>query len=144
MTSKALAHAKDKRGLVAGYRSGLEEKISAGLTAAGVTFEYESERIRYEQPARMRSYTPDFIVTTKSGKTIYLEGKGRFVTQDRSKHLMVRNSNPDLDIRFIFSNPQQRISKQSKTTYALWCEKNGFLYCKFDPTEVVPRSWLME
>ena len=92
----------------------------------------------------MRTYTPDFIVTTKSGNTIYLEGKGRFVTQDRSKHLMVRNSNPDLDIRFIFSNPQQRISKQSKTTYALWCEKNGFLYCKFDPEEVVPRSWLME
>ena len=144
LTSKVRSSATRKRALAQGYRSGLEEKIARGLTASGVSFEFEQEKLRYTQPAKERTYTPDFVITTRSGKAIYIESKGRFVTSDRQKHLMVRDSNPDLDIRFVFSNPNNRISKQSKTTYAAWCEKNGFMYAKFDPNEVIPQDWLDE
>lgn len=142
--SKLKTHAKDKRGRLEGYRSGLELDIARGLKASGFSFEYESEKIKYIQPAKQRSYTPDFIVTTKTGKTLYIESKGRFLTSDRQKHLLVRNSNPDIEIRFIFNNPNTRISKQSNTTYAIWCEKNGFKYARFSKDEPVPMSWLEE
>lgn len=143
-TSETAKHARDSRGLKEGYRSGLEEKISKGLQANGVPFLYEAERIQFTQPEKKRYYTPDFIVTTKTGKTIYIEAKGRFVTSDRQKQLMVRASHPELDVRFVFSNPSNRISKTSRTTYAKWCETNGFKFARFQEDEVVPTEWLAE
>lgn len=128
-TSKAL-------GILHGYRSGLEEQVARQLRAAGVDVAYEAERIAYTKPASLHKYTPDW----KLPNGIYVETKGRFLTADRQKHLLIRQQRPDLDIRFVFSNSKARISKASPTTYAMWCEKNGFLYAdKFIPTE-----WLVE
>lgn len=141
---KAYKHARDRRGRAEGYRSGLELDIALGLTALGVSFSYEEIKLRYTPPTKERTYTPDFIITTRSGKQIIVESKGRFQTVDRQKHLHVRASNPEVEIRFIFNNPNTRISKQSKTTYAMWCQRNGFLYAKFHKDEPVPREWLEE
>ena len=71
---------------------------------------------------------------------IIVETKGRFTPADRQKHLLVQKQFPELDIRFVFSNPNQKINKGSKTSYAMWCEKNGFLYAK----GLIPKEWLME
>lgn len=119
-----------------GYRSGLEERTSAHLTRKGVDFEYEQNVLAYEVPARKAKYTPDFVL--KNG--VIIETKGRFVTADRQKHVLIKKQHPDIDIRFVFSNPNTRISKQSKTTYAMWCEKHGFRYAK----ETIPEAWLYE
>lgn len=132
-------------GLKYGFRSGLEETNAAELTATGVDFTYEEEKIEYEKPARQAKYTPDFIVTTRPdgtprAKPLIVETKGRFLTADRQKHLLIKRQHPDLDIRFVFNNPNAKISKTSKTTYAKWCEKHGFLYAK----NSVPRAWLEE
>lgn len=54
------------------------------------------------------------------------------------KHLHIKAEHPDLDIRFVFSNSKQRISKTSKTTYADWCLKHGFQYADKE----VPKEWL--
>lgn len=117
-----------------GKRSGLEVQVASQLDAQQVEYQYEPGWITYEKPARSAKYLPDFRL--KNG--IIIEVKGRFVTSDRQKHLQIKQSHPNLDIRFIFSNPQQRLSKQSQTTYAMWCEKHGFLYAK----AVVPKEWL--
>lgn len=109
-----------------GFRSGLETQIAAELKSAGVEAKYESVVILYVQPAKERKYTPDFVLPNG----VIIETKGRFVTADRMKHRMIKASNPDLDIRFIFSNPNARIGKKSRTTYAMWCEKYGFMYAK--------------
>lgn len=69
---------------------------------------------------------------------LIIETKGRFVTADRLKHIEIKKQRPDLDIRFVFSNSRQRISKTSRTTYASWCEKHGFLYADKE----IPASWL--
>ncbi|NCT81936.1 MAG: endodeoxyribonuclease [Comamonadaceae bacterium] len=122
--------------LKAGFRSGLEETISRQLTAAGITPEYESFKVRFTEPAKARTYTPDF----KLPNGIIIETKGRFVTADRQKHLLVKAQCPDLDIRFVFSNSKTRISKGSPTTYASWCEKNGFRYAD----KFIPQAWLNE
>ncbi len=113
-------------GLVNGYRSGLEEKISEELKASGIPFEYEKLKIKFLQPQKPRTYTPDFVLPNG----IIVETKGRFLSSDRQKHILIKEQHPEYDIRFVFSNPFQKINKNSKTTYAKWCEDHGFLYAK--------------
>lgn len=122
-----------KRAVAAGYRSGLEDRVAKELRGAGVKFSYEEDVVRYTVPERPARYTPDFVL----GNGIVVETKGRFVTADRQKHLLIQKQHPNLDIRFVFSNPNTRISKTSKTTYAMWCVKHGFLYAKGS----VPLEW---
>jgi hypothetical protein len=128
-TSKSLGIAK-------GYRSGLEEQIARQLTAAGVDAAYEQSRIEYINPEKKAKYTPDFVLPNG----VIVETKGRFITEDRQKHLLIKAQHPQLDIRFVFSNSRQRISKTSPTTYAMWCEKNGFRYAD----KFVPPAWFIE
>lgn len=129
-----------KNAIKNGWRSGLEESLAAYLSGKSITFEYEENKLTYAVPQRQATYTPDFYVTTKSGKVIVVESKGRFVTADRQKMLLVKAQHPHLDIRMVFSNPNTKISKQSSTTYGKWCEKHGFKYAK----GLVPESWLNE
>ncbi len=119
-----------------GFRSGLEERIAQDLLEAGVEFTYEDQVIRYEKPCKVARYTPDFVL--ENG--IIIEAKGRFLTADRQKHLLVQKQHPELDIRFVFSRSKERISKKSKTTYAAWCEKHGFKFAD----EKIPDDWLKE
>lgn len=123
-----------------GWRSGLEESLAAQLVEEGILFEYEQHKLTYNVPQRTATYTPDFFITNRSGKQIIIETKGRFVTADRQKMLLVKDQHPDLDIRMVFSNPNTRISKQSKTTYGMWCQRHGFPYA----AKVVPEEWLNE
>ena len=122
-------------GLTYGFRSGLEETIAAQLEAEGINPKFESIKLPFEEHKK-RTYTPDFPVTDR----IIIETKGRFLTADRMKMLEVKKQYPNIDFRLIFSNSRQRISKVSKTTYAQWCEKNGFKYAD----KTVPQEWIKE
>ncbi len=119
-----------------GFRSGLEEKIAADLNSASVAFTFEEHVLVYEVPARMAKYTPDFVL--ESG--VIIETKGRFVSEDRKKMKLIKEQHPNLDIRFLFSNANTRISKKSSTSYGMWCEKFGFKYA----TKTIPEDWLNE
>lgn len=119
-----------------GYRSGLEERVAEQLEQLGVEYTYEKVKLKYIRPASEHIYTPDF----KLPNGIIVETKGRFLLADRMKHIMVKKHNPDVDIRFVFSNSNARISKASKTTYAMWCRKHGFLFAD----KTIPQEWLDE
>lgn len=116
-----------------GFKSGLEENISTQIESKGIKVEYESEKLAYIIPASKHTYNPDF----KLPNGIFIETKGRFLAADRKKHLLVREHNPELDIRFVFSNSKNKISKASKTSYADWCDKNGFKYAD----KHIPENW---
>ena len=118
------------------YRSGLEEAIAKQLADAGVTSAYEGYQIKYVIPASDHTYTPDFPLPNG----IIVESKGLFEPDDRQKHLLIKKQYPNLDIRFVFSNPNQKLYKGSPTSYAKWCEKNGFLFAK----KFIPVEWLKE
>jgi hypothetical protein len=90
--------------------------------------------MKYTIPERLAKYTPDFLLPNG----IIIETKGRFVTEDRKKHKLIREQFPDLDIRIVFSNPNSKIGKKSKTTYAMWCDHLGIPYAK----RVVPQHWI--
>lgn len=125
-----------QRGVAEGYRSGLEEQIAEQLQREGIACAYESITIPYVKPSKPSRYKPDFPLPNG----IVIESKGRFLTADRQKHLLIKAQHPALDLRFVFSNPNTRISKQSKTTYAAWCESKGFKYAK----GYIPPEWLRE
>lgn len=101
-----------------------------------MSYTYEKVKLKYIRPASEHIYTPDF----KLPNGIIVETKGRFLLADRMKHIMVKKHNPDVDIRFVFSNSNARISKASKTTYAMWCRKHGFLFAD----KTIPEEWINE
>ena len=119
-----------------GFRSGLEERIAEQLDQLGVEYTYEKVKLKYIRPASEHIYTPDFVLANG----IIVETKGRFLLADRMKHLMVKKHNPELDIRFVFSNSNARISKASKTTYAMWCRKHGYKFAD----KTIPEEWVHE
>ena len=114
-------------------RSRLEEQVAELLTNLNIEYGYEPDKFNYVIEAK---YTPDFKVGD-----IYLETKGFFKPADRRKMLAVKKCNPDLDVRLVFQAPYNKISKNSKTTYAAWAEKNGFQWC---PYYDIPLDWLNE
>ena len=118
------------------YRSGLENTLADQLKAAGVSFTYETTKINYMVPATLHTYTPDFVLSNG----IIIESKGLFSVEDRKKHLLVKAQHPELDIRFVFQNPHNRLYKGSPTTYAMWAEKNGFKWAR----KTIPAEWLKE
>lgn len=117
-----------------GYRSGLEETIAKQIGAKIGVVSYEPFKIQYQKPTS--KYTPDFVLP--SG--IIIETKGRFVGADRSKHLLVKKQHPKLDIRFVFTNANQKLTKASKTTYGQWCDKHGFKWA----VKLIPEEWFDE
>jgi hypothetical protein len=73
-------------------------------------------------------------------KTIYIETKGYLSPRDRRKMELVKLSNPDEDIRFVFQNANNKLNKRSKTTYGEWATKKGFKWAH----KQVPQEWIEE
>ena len=116
-----------------GYRSGLELKIANELTNLGIKFSYEPKGwVTYNKPTS--KYKPDFVLTNG----IIVEAKGQFLSSDRTKHKLIKEQNPNLDIRFVFS--KTKIGTKSKTTYAMWCVRYGFEYAD----RSIPTNWIKE
>ncbi len=136
MAAKPRGNPFARKHLRAAYRSGLEVTVAAALTAAGVSFAYEQVRIPFTQPAKSRTYTPDYLLPNG----IIIETKGIWSADDREKHKLVKEQHPALDIRLVFSSSKAKIAKGSKTTYAMVADKLGILYAD----KKVPPAWLTE
>lgn len=120
------------------YDSVFEGKVIEGLRLldARITKNPVSKsgvRLPYQVP--VQHYYPD----AKLPNGVLVEVKGMFDAEDRRKLLLVREQNPGVDIRLVFMNPKSPIYKGSKTTYAKWCEDNGFAYTKGPD---IPPEWL--
>jgi hypothetical protein len=117
------------------YRSGLEKTTAAYLKDNQDKVRYEVLKIEWED-LRYRTYTPDFVLDNG----IIIETKGIFDSEDRRKHLAVREQHPELDIRFVFSNAKAKLYKGAKSRYCDWCDKSEFMWAH----RVIPESWLKE
>lgn len=119
-----------------GFRSSLEHSVAIDLEERGHSYAFEPEKITYSY-TETKTYTPDFTVNDLPFR---LEVKGWLTPEDRKKMLRVKESNPELDIRFVFDKADNKIRKGSKTTYGAWCKKHDFKYCE----KQVPDEWLNE
>jgi hypothetical protein len=118
------------------YRSIFESNLATFMVNNDVSFSYEEYKIKYEVPSRIATYTPDFIL--ENG--IVIEAKGIFEAKDRYKHILIKEQEPDYDIRFIFYNSKKTISAASKTTYGNWCDHHGFKWAD----KKIPVEWFKE
>lgn len=116
------------------YRSSLEDAIIAELQKDKVSFKYEALKIRYQK--KPSTYTPDLLLDNG----IIIEIKGYFDAEDRTKHLLIKDQHPELDIRFVFQSSKKKIHKSSDTTYADWANKHGFKYAD----KTIPTAWIQE
>ena len=114
------------------YRSQFERKLATFLEAVEIPSSYEPMNLPY---VRKSTYVPDFFLPEGQ---FFIEAKGYFSPQDRGKHLLVKQQHPEVDIRFVFQNAHQTLSKKSSITYANWCDKHGFLWAH----KIIPRTWL--
>lgn len=119
-----------------GFRSNLEVQVAKQLQSQQVDYDYEEHVIHYAVPEKLSKYTPDFVLPNG----IVIEVKGRFVTQDRRKHLLIKAQYPDVDVRFVFSNPHTKVGSKTPVSYGDWCTKNGFKFA----CEYIPQEWIEE
>ena len=115
------------------FRSNFEAGFARTLSQQGVKFNYESVKIPFQPTVRM--YNPDFYLVDFG---FHIETKGRLTQDDRAKHKLIKEQNPEVDIRFIFMNANKKIYKGSKTTYGTWCDRHGFQWAEGS----VPQDWL--
>lgn len=117
------------------YKSRLEFLIhrKAKTVFKGKRVEYEVSTLPYTVP---REYRPDITVLGSDGVPIFIEVKGYFRPEDRSKMQWVKRANPQADIRLVFAQ-DNKLNKRSKSRYSDWCRRNGF------PCAVgqIPKEW---
>ena len=109
------------------FKSGLEVKAWKILKKHIPRVKYEPDAIPYRQPAKERKYTPDF----KVANGVYIEAKGKLDLATRQKMVWFKEMHPRITIIFLFMNPDNKITKRSKTTYGMWATKEGFLWLDF-------------
>ena len=124
-----------------GYRSGLELLVAEQIKETSYELRYETDVIKYIVPQRDAKYTPDFVFTKRNGSMMYIETKGRWTATDRKKMKHVLQCNPGIDLRIVFQNPNQKISKASKTTYEAYANKLGI--SKVAKKEI-PIEWMAD
>lgn len=117
-------------------RNKFEKRLWDSLRKSGRA-KYESETLDYVLTCK---YLPDFVLVSKTGKKIFIEGKGKFDAIARRKMAAVKKQHPEKDIRLVFYNAQAKIRKGSDTTCADWATKNGYPWAD----KVVPRKWMQE
>lgn len=116
-------------------RSGLEKAFANILLEHDIPFTYETTVLPYTVPVSMHRYVVDWTI-----KGVYVETKGRLTGEDRKKMLLVKEQHPDKLIVFVFSNKNKKLYKNSKTSYAAWCEKHGFNYLDIKEVESNPNK----
>jgi len=131
-------------------RSKFETRIAKNLEERGVNFTYETTSYNYQiRPYNAkcqecgssniyetRKYTPDFFLPNG----IIVEAKGRFKPSDRKLMKAVMSSNPELDIRMLFQNPNVWLTKSKKKNYGTWCDYENIKWDK----KLIPQKWLEE
>jgi len=112
------------------YKSDFERTIAESIEKRTGKVSYETSAFRYVVE---KKYTPDFVLPNG----ICVETKGRWTAEDRRKMKLVKEQNPDADVRLLFTNANCKITKGSKTTYAQFCERRGWKYAE----KTIPDDW---
>jgi len=129
-------------------RSKFESRIAKDLTDRGIDFTYESKSYSYKiRPYNAvcegcgsrdiyetRKYTPDFFLPNG----IIVEAKGRFKPSDRKLIKAVIESNPELDIRMLYQNPNVWLTKSKKKNYGTWCDYEDIKWA----SKLIPQEWI--
>lgn len=119
------------------FRSLLEKKIHAKVkrgVSKKVAIGIESHDIPY---TLVKNYIPDLVLCFPDGRTLYIEVKGWFKPEDRTKMKAVKLCNPEIDIRMVFGS-NNKLHSKATMRYGDWCDKHNIPWAIGD----VPKEWL--
>ena len=120
-------------------RSKLELKFEEILLENKAEYDYEVTVIPYTVPESQHKYTVDW--TLLNGP--FIETKGYLSDhQERNKYVLLKQQYPDLDLRFVFDNPN-KLCGGTKMTHAKWAEKYGFKYCSIKDVDQI-QQWIKD
>jgi len=125
------------------YRNKFEEYTAEALNANGIPFAYEDTKIDYTVSG---TYLVDFRITTRSGKTIYIETKGNGRSFDHSvrrKMIAIKEQHPEIDLRIVFYSDGKIGPKRKDGTFQRqsdWAKKHGFKFA----IKNIPLDWMNE
>lgn len=108
-----------------------KSKFEYDFAQAYPKLKYEVDKLQYQVT---HHYNPDFKV--KEG--VYIETKGLFKAQDRAKHLHIKEQHPDITVYLVFQNPNNKLSRVSKTSYGEWCDQHEIQWATIDN---IPKEW---
>ena len=127
---------QDGHGKTINVRSKLEIKLSEILNQTKVPWKYEITTIPYTVPESNHKYTVDFTIGE-----LLIEGKGYLSDhQERHKYVLLKQQYPDLDLRFVFDNPN-KLCGGTKYTHAKWADKYGFKWCGIKDVDQI-QQWI--
>ena len=105
------------------YKSKFESNVAASFRKHKVAFGYETKKFPFVQPAKKRTYTPDFELVDTG---LFVECKGKLTKEERDKLIWIKETYPQLPFVLLFMRARNPIRKGSKTTYSQWAESEGF------------------
>lgn len=118
------------------FKSPLENsvfKLLKKIVPYKTKIQYETEKLDY---TILKNYIPDFILTLRDGRKVYVEVKGYFRQPDRTKMLAVLKDNPGVDLRIVFEK-NNKLNKKARMRYSDWCEKHNIPYS----INSIPMEW---
>jgi hypothetical protein len=129
------------------YRSKLEARIALTLPKGST---YECTTLKYRKRTRRKMVCQtcggeeilqyaDYLTDFRLPNGIYLEVKGWFKPNDRTKMESVIACNPEVDIRMVLQTDSWT-TKLKKQRYSDWCNKRKIKYC----IGTVPKEWMNE
>lgn len=118
------------------FKSKWEIEVAKQIEEYGLPIEYECDKIVYIVPESKHTYNPDFRIA----KDVWIESKGKWTSEDRRKHILLREQHPDLKIYIVFQNANQKIRKGSKTSYGDWATKHGIEWSH----KKIKQEWLQK
>jgi len=124
-----------KRTVKNNYKSKWEINVADQIhTLTKKPVAYETVKVPYVIPESNHTYKPDFPISD----VLVIEAKGKWDSDDRKKHLLLKEQHPELKICIVFQNANQKLSKKSKTTYGEWATKHSIEWSH----KVVKPEWL--
>ena len=118
-------------------RSKFEAEVYRGLQSfkrqLRYDIDYETVKVPYVVE---QTYLPDFVVSLNDGRKVFLEAKGYWTSVDRRKIRLVKEQNPNLDIRMVFQQ-DNKLHRNSNTRYSDYCERWGIPYTVGE----IPKEW---
>ena len=103
---------------------------------APFSYKFEGTKIQYRKPEKDRVYTPDFLICKPPNQLMFIETKGFFRPEARTKMIWVKKCNPTLDIRILFQK-NLVINKKTGFNYKQWSKRHGYP-CAFG---TLPTEW---
>lgn len=114
-------------------RSKLEDTFEIILNEYNINYNYELTKLTYIIPESKHTYLIDWTLPNN----LYIETKGYLSNaQERNKYKLIKQQYPNIDLRFVFDNPN-KLCGGTKYTHAVWAEKNKFKYCGIKDIETI-------